>query len=537
MLGIKLKLENTTQQFQEETRVRMQVTDKYGEVQRELTRMREALDSGKLTVSELKRENSSLSAQVSELTQQSKSLSEAHSQLESKASRLTTELAKVKQQAQERLESAGRESEERVAALESELQSLQSRVSTEEESASLLDQYKKRAQAAIKKANDQIHELNIEVERLKIDLASAQESAKGDEGAAKQAALSIQRLEEELAASQTEVSLQSNRVTELEVALETAKSQANTRDQDNIAKITELTKALRSAESSSHMSNSSAASASASAATSTAPISPMKQNKSAVATAVSDSPASARSSNEDRHQEDGNEPRKESAPSTESQVEKIANRQLKHRAESHHHNPNSSPSTTDPQLFLVNELYSKLDELRKQVGATEQSNVELQSELVIEKEISRSLQVRAEELTAILDRNRQLRDDPDSQVNTEYLKNCIFKYMITTDPIDKLRLSNVVCAVLKLTDKEKAAVKEVLDRESSSLVSVGMDESLTSIASLATTSFESLFGTTSQGQPPVVNTVAPAQATEASASSSIIPTDLFSSFFSTSVRN
>lgn len=527
---MKLKLENTTQQFQEETRMRMQVTDKFGEAQREIARMRESLESGKLTLSELKRENAALSAQVEDLSQQAKTVTEAHALLEIKISRLTAELAETKQQAQERLEAAEQESQDRIVALESELLSLNARVSTEEESASLLDQYKKRAQAAIKKANDQIQELNIEVERLKIELASTQESARADEGAALQASQTIQKLEEDVSKTQGEMAVLLLRVSELETALEAAGAQSQQREDDLQSQITQLTEALRAAQSASQPAVSTASTV----------ITPVVVDAvgSAATNVIPSASESARNAAEDSR-EDGVS--RGSAAATESQVEKIAKQQLKLRSTTPtSSSSSSSSSSSDPPLFLVNELYAKVDELRKQVGVAEQLNVELQSELVTEKEIARSLQTRVEELTAILDRTRKLRDDPDSQVNTEYLKNCIYKYMICTDPKDKLRLSNVVCAVLKLTDQEKTEVKEVLDRESSNLI--GVDESLSSIASLATTSFESLFGTPfstapTRGRPPIpIATTSSAPIPQASANAGIVPTDLLSSLFSTPVR-
>ena len=93
---------------------------------------------------------------------------------------------------------------------------------------------------------------------------------------------------------------------------------------------------------------------------------------------------------------------------------------------------------------------------------------------------------------AFLDRTKRLHDGPDSAVNTEYLKACVYGYMVSDDPKDKIRLANVISTILKLTLREKAEVDRSLARDSSS--SRGIDEGLSTIAGIAS----SFFGTPSK---------------------------------------
>jgi hypothetical protein len=82
----------------------------------------------------------------------------------------------------------------------------------------------------------------------------------------------------------------------------------------------------------------------------------------------------------------------------------------------------------------------------------------------------------------------------------EYLKTCVFKFMVASDPKDKLRLGNVISTILKLTSQERAEVDNMLAWESNKIV--GLDDGITSIASFASSSLESIFVLHSEQQAP-----------------------------------
>ena len=95
-----------------------------------------------------------------------------------------------------------------------------------------------------------------------------------------------------------------------------------------------------------------------------------------------------------------------------------------------------------------------------------------------------------EELVSYLERSKKLSgDDPDTHVNMEYLKTCVYKFMISTDTKDKIRLSNVISTILKLTAQEKEEIMHLLERELNQFK--GVDEGLTHLASFASSFFSS----------------------------------------------
>ena len=106
--------------------------------------------------------------------------------------------------------------------------------------------------------------------------------------------------------------------------------------------------------------------------------------------------------------------------------------------------------------------------------------------------LQRTLSNRVEELLAYLERTKQLREGPDSAINMEYLKNCVFKFMSSSDLSEKRRLYPVIATILKLTGQEMKAIEGAFraseERENE------FENTLSSIGSFATASFGSLWG-------------------------------------------
>lgn len=93
---------------------------------------------------------------------------------------------------------------------------------------------------------------------------------------------------------------------------------------------------------------------------------------------------------------------------------------------------------------------------------------------------------------AFLDRTKQLREGPDSATSMEYLKNCVFKFMSSSDLSEKRRLYPVIATILKLTAAEMRSVEVAFrvceERENE------FQNTLSSIGSFATSSIGSLWG-------------------------------------------
>jgi hypothetical protein len=63
---------------------------------------------------------------------------------------------------------------------------------------------------------------------------------------------------------------------------------------------------------------------------------------------------------------------------------------------------------------------------------------------------------------AFFDRTKKLHEGPDSAINMEYLKNCIFKFMNTFEISEKKRLYPVIATILKFTNLEKKQIEDSL---------------------------------------------------------------------------
>lgn len=90
----------------------------------------------------------------------------------------------------------------------------------------------------------------------------------------------------------------------------------------------------------------------------------------------------------------------------------------------------------------------------------------------------RALEGRVEELLAYLDRSKKFQGDgPDFATNTEYLKNCVYRFMATTEHSERRRLAPVISTILKLTSQEKKHIDWALSQGDT-------DDSMTSLASI-----------------------------------------------------
>jgi hypothetical protein len=96
-----------------------------------------------------------------------------------------------------------------------------------------------------------------------------------------------------------------------------------------------------------------------------------------------------------------------------------------------------------------------------------------------------------EELVAFIERSRQQQSNAsESVINFEYLKNCITRFMSTSELSEKKRLSPVIATLLKLTADERAMIDAVLKEEEAA------GDDLVALSNLGS-SLESFFGASS----------------------------------------
>lgn len=98
---------------------------------------------------------------------------------------------------------------------------------------------------------------------------------------------------------------------------------------------------------------------------------------------------------------------------------------------------------------------------------------------------------------AFLERTKKLQDGPDSAINMEYLKNCVFKFMTTNEISERRRLYPVICTVLKLTSQEIAAVEKAIAR--SDPAEYELDSTLSTISSFAGGFWGTIYGDSASG--------------------------------------
>jgi chromosome segregation ATPase len=74
------------------------------------------------------------------------------------------------------------------------------------------------------------------------------------------------------------------------------------------------------------------------------------------------------------------------------------------------------------------------------------------------------------EMRRQISRDKSLAKDENSTINLEYLKNCVYKYMATDEPEERLTLVDPIATILKLSPQEADTVKRVASYEANATV-------------------------------------------------------------------
>jgi hypothetical protein len=150
-MSLKLKLDHATSAQQAECEQRMSTAERYGDAQREITRMNEQRTHMEVTLSEDNKENNMLVQKVKEMIQANDGFAEQMLVVNQREKALEFELARVKEYEKMRENEREKQMAQRVTQMEAEIHVLRSKLEEQESSAGLLEQYKKRTQANIKK--------------------------------------------------------------------------------------------------------------------------------------------------------------------------------------------------------------------------------------------------------------------------------------------------------------------------------------------------------------------------------------------------
>ena len=515
LMSLRLKLENAERGTGDQRAMAAELADRYGETQRELSRAKTAVQEHLLTIESLQRDLRTSEENAAIVAQE-------------KASALD----KLQQE-----EDARAALERRVGELMDERESVEDKLRSGEDSAKVLEEYKKRAQLALKKANTASSQAAAEVGEMRRSMEEAQARAVDAEEAMALAddGMRVMRAErDEAVALATQLKKDHAAAVEAEQVAAAAAAQALARlrdanealaarpiaapavpavhapsataepapaimvvpqpesngsgngDQGNDNEAAAATSPTAFSSSAGSNNNSSSSSSSSSSGSKRRP--------------QTDAAAGDDDDNDDEAESDKNAP---SLPRSRSSLR----RDMQH--------PPSRPNQPDgdtmefgsgvslpikkpssDKLVFVNELYSQIDELRREVT---QRGLEIDAgrqELALEVEVKKKLATRVEELMAFLDRSKKFQqNDPDSATNTEYLKNCVYRFMATTEFSERRRLAPVICTILKLTTQEKKAIEIALvASENNDIASIGTMASTMATSTLGSLSLGNLLG-------------------------------------------
>lgn len=148
--------------------------------------------------------------------------------------------------------------------------------------------------------------------------------------------------------------------------------------------------------------------------------------------------------------------------------------------------------TSSDQLYYVHSLSEQLETLKRINSDTTIDLEETRRLLRVSKNENKTLGSKVEELLTFLDRTKRAQD-PDAAINMEYLKNCVYRFMASTEHSERQQLSGVIATILKLTVKERRMVELALnhydyDAETIDHVTSNVTSTLGAIQSLFTTS-------------------------------------------------
>eukprot|EP00981_Chlorochromonas_danica_P006329 scaffold1365_cov163-Ochromonas_danica.AAC.19 len=138
----------------------------------------------------------------------------------------------------------------------------------------------------------------------------------------------------------------------------------------------------------------------------------------------------------------------------------------------------------EERFMLVDELQQQLSLLKKELALRAVDLETLHQQILFEREEKGKLKQEKEEILAFVERLKKVHNPSESIVNGEYLKNCVFKFMSSTESSERKRLYPVIGTILNFTPRERSAVEEAMVRWESE------DSALTELGS----SIESWFG-------------------------------------------
>lgn len=457
ILSLKLKLENLDRIVAEQKDAAVSSAEHKQKVKKER-------GADKETITKLKERVGILEGELSKATTATAGLAEEASkaqgqyELENKAlAALQLEFEGARKKYDEDRGATHAAHERILAERDSELENLRMKLGTENEAFTQHEEYKKRAQLALKKSNASASEMNATI----TDLQSAVESHE-----AKISILEGALAKEEEARKIAEKLVESGR-TEINALIEemqTAKKAADL--------LKEETAQLQSA-------NTALSEACEQLEAAVGAKSSMIQDKTSELTQLQDTLEEIKRESGAKHE--ANLVRESTARKEEGEVEVEAASNLRGRDKSstgqetalnssesasqglsqmgEDGNATDIPSKTasPDQLYYVQTLSTELEELKRENGEKSMEITEGRMKMTQQLEENKNLQGRVEELQNFLNRSKKSTGS-EAVTNMEYLKNCVWRFMATTEMSEKKRLFPVISTILNFTSSERQQI-------------------------------------------------------------------------------
>lgn len=146
--------------------------------------------------------------------------------------------------------------------------------------------------------------------------------------------------------------------------------------------------------------------------------------------------------------------------------------------------------TANQPLFYVEELHNQVLQLRKELSLSHNRENDLQQTLAQERHSKAKLILRVEQLENSQRRLLQQNSGENSKaVNTEYLKNCIVKFMGSNDVSERQRLFPVISTIMDFTAEERSYIQSKTGIMNKSIETIPIDVSWTNLSTYANSLF------------------------------------------------
>jgi chromosome segregation ATPase len=369
-----------------------------------------------------------------------------------------------------------------LAERDSELENLRMKLGSENEASTQHVEYKKRAQIALKKANSSASEMNAQI----TELQSTVESHEGEMSALKEALAKEEATRKD---AESRIESQSTEQTAFSEELERVKKAAAI-SREEAAQLQGANAAL-----------SEACEQLERAVSSKSKLIEDKMTELAQ-TQASLQEAREKNSSLESKQQASAAPEEPAAPSSGKGAKaggevSVAVSSGTQATPAVHSDPQASPSSAEgssaetipsqaaspDQLYYVQTLSAKLEELKRENGEKSMEITETKMQMARHAEESKNLQGRIEELQNFLNRSKKSTDS-EAVTNMEYLKNCVCRFMATTEMSEKKRLFPVISTILNLTTSERQQIMLALnDMEAGAAIDIAasISNSVTSL--------------------------------------------------------